>query len=63
MRSVIDIPAKRGTAALKKLLGSDPRHKFLHPKPVELMELLFGSMAYSDPLVWTPSQAQTSGSR
>ena len=54
LRSVIDLPAKLGTATLKKLLGSDPRHKFLHPKPVELIELLLSSMEYDDPLVLDP---------
>jgi adenine-specific DNA-methyltransferase len=52
LRSVIDIPAKLGTATLKRLLGSD--HKFLHPKPVELIELLIQSMGYADPLVLDP---------
>lgn len=54
LRSGINIPGKLGTGTLKKLLGADPRHKFLHPKPVELIELLAQSMGYSDPLILDP---------
>jgi len=54
LRSVLDIPAKLGTAALKKLLGDSKEYAFLHPKPVELIELLISSMDYVDPVVLDP---------
>jgi adenine-specific DNA-methyltransferase len=54
LRSVINIPAKLGTATLKKLIGNDERSKFLHPKPVELIELLINSVGYDDPIVLDP---------
>ncbi len=54
LRSVLDIPAKLGTAALKKLLGDSKEYSFLHPKPVELIQLLISSMDYVDPIVLDP---------
>jgi adenine-specific DNA-methyltransferase len=54
LRSVLDVPAKLGTAALKKLLGDSKEYTFLHPKPVELIELLISAMDYVDPVVLDP---------
>ena len=53
LRSVISVPAKLGTAALKKLLG-DEASRFPHPKPVELIERLLASTGFDDALVLDP---------
>lgn len=53
LRSVLNIPGKRGTASLKRLLG-DEADRFPHPKPVELVERLLASTGYDDALVLDP---------
>lgn len=53
LRSVINLPAKTGALRLETLLpGVDDR--FLHPKPVELIEMLLSFASSQDALVLDP---------
>lgn len=53
LRSVINLPAKTGALRLEALLpGVDNR--FLHPKPVELIEMLLSFASNEDALVLDP---------
>ncbi len=56
LRSVINLPAKSGAARLESLMPevTDEQKKFLHPKPVELIEMLVDFAGDDSALVLDP---------